>query len=157
MKILSDLQATLASIFEIGSSVVSGAKTLRFKNGFTLDLVANPTEDKVINLLAIPTEKYSLPVEVTANKTLALTDISTNQIINSSSGVTVTIPAESSVNFPIGSTVEFTKEGIGNLTIDTTGLIIVSDASSPYTLETVAHIGFIQKIGSDEWLVKVES
>lgn len=156
MKVLSDLQATFASVFEIGSNLISGSKILRFKNGFTLDLVANPTENTTIDLLTIPTEKYSLPVEVTANKTLGLSDVSTVQVINSSSGITITIPLESSVNFPLGSVIEFVKEGSGDLILDGTGLSIVTDLTSPYSISTVGNIGFIQKIGSDKWLLKVE-
>jgi hypothetical protein len=50
MAIRSDIKGVSSQIFTIGSRLLSGAKTLRFKSAFTSNLTANPTADRTINL-----------------------------------------------------------------------------------------------------------
>lgn len=53
----------------------------------------------------------------TANYTLALTDLATTVEMNSSSAVTVTVPPNSSVAFPVGAIVDVLQYGAGQVTI----------------------------------------
>lgn len=55
-------------------------------------------------------------VSKTASYTLQLIDAGTTIQMNSSNDTTITIPLDSSVNFPIGSQIAFVRAGTGNVT-----------------------------------------
>lgn len=84
--------------------------------------VTNPTTTPSISLLDTVST-------VTGNTTLALTDAGKTIYCDSSSTITITIPANSSVPFPIGTQIDFSREGTGSVvfSITTDELHSVSD------------------------------
>lgn len=91
--------------------------------------------------------------EKTASYTIALNDVDKLIRVNSTSNLEVTIPAESSANFPIGSRVEVMRYGTGEVSI-------VAASGSGVTVRSkynnnkisVQYSGaMLTKIGSNEW------
>lgn len=91
--------------------------------------------------------------EKTASDTVALNDVNKLIKVNSSSDLEMLIPAESSVNFPIGSRIEFFRAGTGEVTITAAGGSGVTIRSKLNNNRiSVQYSGaLITKIGSDEW------
>jgi hypothetical protein len=91
--------------------------------------------------------------EKTASYTIALHDVDKLIRVNSTSNLEVTIPAEASANFPIGSRIEVMRYGTGEVSI-------VAASGSGVTIRSkynnnkisVQYSGaMLTKIGSDEW------
>ncbi|USH45025.1 minor tail protein [Gordonia phage Camerico] len=58
---------------------------------------------------------------ITAADTLVLADASKAIEVDSATGVTVTIPADASVNFPIGTIIDIVQIGVGKVTVSGSG------------------------------------
>lgn len=84
----------------------------------------------------VSTDPYTLVIG-DANKVLRFTATSPS----------VTIPQESSVNFPVGTEVRIRQSGTGTLTLTTTGLTI---NGTPAAWAQDVEVLF-RKVGSDEW------
>lgn len=91
--------------------------------------------------------------EKTTSYTIQLHDVDKLIKVNSSSDLEMLIPAESSVNFPIGSRIEFFRAGTGEVTITAAGGSGVTIRSKLNNNRiSVQYSGaLITKIGSDEW------
>ena len=77
-------------------------------------------------------------VVVTANKTLELSDAGKLIEVNSSSAVTITIPANGSVDFPVGTELEILRWGSGAVTLSpASGVMLASPGSSSYTSKSI--------------------
>ena len=85
---------------------------------------ANGVASLDANTKVAPTQASARIVNVTANKTLSIGDAGTVQRVNSSSGVTVTVPANASVAFPVGTEIEVYRAGSGAVTIGASGVTV---------------------------------
>jgi len=91
-------------------------------------------------------------VNVSEDKILGLTDAGTFQKVSSSSLVTITIPSDSTVEFPDNPEIAIAKYGTGNVsivgasgvTVNASGITILTEQ---YTVAT------IKKIASNEWIL----
>jgi hypothetical protein len=81
--------------------------------------------------------------------TLALTDRNKVVAFNGSSAQTVTIPVESSIDFPIGSVVYIARIGSGSLTLAGAGGVTVSKTGTFALNEEIA----VRKRASNSWIV----
>lgn len=91
----------------------------------------------------------------TTSYTIALNDVDKLIKVDSSSNLEVLIPAQSSVNFPIGSRLEVYRAGTGEVTIAAVGSSGVT-VRSKYNNNriSVQYSGaMLTKVGSDEWLL----
>lgn len=105
------------------------------------------------NAKVTASEASAAIVEVTASKTLALTDAGKFQQINSSSAVTITIPASASVAFPTGTEIELCRYGSGSVTVAAaSGVTIVSAGSSKAIAERYG-CACLKKLGTNTWLL----
>ncbi len=91
--------------------------------------------------------------EKTASYTIALHDVDKLIKVNSTSNLEVTIPAQASVNFPIGSRIEVMRYGTGEVSI-----VVASGSGVTVRRKynnnkiSVQYSGaMLTKIGSDEW------
>lgn len=85
------------------------------------------------------------------NYTLVLSDKDKMVELTSSSAVTITIPAEASVNFPVGTTLMLVQIGTGQVTVSNSGITLVS-ASGTKTRARYS-VASLVKRGSDSWLL----
>jgi len=87
----------------------------------------------------------------TANYTLQASDWSQTWIeFNSASALVLTIPADSTINFPIGTNILVSRYGAGTVTIAGAGGVNIR-ASSSLTLRAQYSMGGIIKRAANEW------
>jgi parallel beta-helix repeat protein len=99
----------------------------------------------------VPGQREHLQINTqTTNYTLVLSDDGKLINMNASSAVTLTVPANSSVPFPIGTRIYVRKEGIGDVTISgETGVTI--NAPFGNTITTQYQTVALMKVGTDTW------
>jgi hypothetical protein len=85
--------------------------------------------------------------------TLALTDAGKLIIMNSSSTQTITIPLNSSVNFLIGTKIDFVQYGLGEIVFSPTSGVILSSSSNKRKINVRYSAASLVKIGTDEWIL----
>lgn len=87
----------------------------------------------------------------TADYTLALADAGTVVEMNKATAVTVTIPLNATVAFPVDTTISIQQMGAGTVTVAATGGVTIDGGS----VFTVAQYGVIvlRKRATDEWVV----
>lgn len=85
----------------------------------------------------------------TSSHTLQLADINKVVAVSSSSNRNVTVPFNSTVNFPIGSVVNVYRAGTGNVTIVPASGVTVRNAGRLFERYTEVSI---RKRGSNEWV-----
>ena len=96
----------------------------------------------------------SVITESTTSRTLAyLTD--QNNIIKTSSGsaTTITVPANSTSAFPVGSSVEIIQGGSGRVTISPAGGVTIRNADGLNTTRAQWSSASLVKIATDEWIL----
>ena len=92
-------------------------------------------------------------VTVTANKTLARTDAGKFLNVNSSSNLTITVPANASVAFPVGTEIEFCRYNTGTVTFaGATGVTLVSLDSVKTISDRYCCVG-LQKLDTNTWIL----
>jgi hypothetical protein len=92
-------------------------------------------------------------IEKTSAHTLELSDAQKIIEVNSASAVNITIPADSSVNFPIGSNIDIVQTGSGQVTIDGEGGVTLLSKDSN-TKTTAQYSGAtIYKKSTNTWVI----
>ena len=92
-------------------------------------------------------------VNVTASKTLALTDSGVLQRANSSSAITITVPASTNVPFPIETEIEVVRWNSGSVTFaGATGATIYSIDNAKSIANRYGTV-ILKKINNAEWLL----
>ena len=88
----------------------------------------------------------------TNNYTLVLTDGIDGLIeMNKASAVTLTIPTNTSVSFPIGTQIVIAQYGAGQVTVSPTGGVTMRSASGKNKLTGQYSLATLVKRGTDEW------
>jgi hypothetical protein len=94
-------------------------------------------------------------VEKTANYTIALSDSGKTLDFNSSSALSITIPLDSAVNFPVGSQIAFIQSGEGKLSFSgqTSELVTVAINSKNNNKRTAARYtqALLVKKAANSW------
>lgn len=93
-------------------------------------------------------------VEVTADKTLALSDAGTLQKFNSSSNYTLTVPPNSSVAFPIGTEIEVMRYGSGTVTLAQGSGVTINKDGSVLTIANQYTSVVLKKFAADIWVAQ---
>lgn len=88
----------------------------------------------------------------TASYTLALTDAGSAVEFDTAGAVTLTVPANSSVAFPVGTIIEVAQIGAGQVTIAGETGVTLRTASS-LTTRVQYSVAGIRKRATDEWIV----
>ena len=89
----------------------------------------------------------------TADYTLVLADAGKMIMVNSSNDCLVTIPANSSVAFPVGTEIEIAKLGTGAVTIDASSGVTIDSLDSMTDIAGQYATVAIKKIATNEWLL----
>ena len=89
----------------------------------------------------------------TASYTLVLTDAYKMIETNNASANNVTIPPNSSVAFPVGTTIDVAQYGAGQTTIVAGSGVTLRSAGGFLKLSAQYSVASIRKVGTDEWYV----
>ena len=147
---LSDARTPLAH--NQAWSTISSTPTTLSGYGISDAITTNTTQsinaEKTFSKIIVPINIRA----VTASTTAVLGDGSQIISVNSSSNLTVTLPTNASVAFPVGTTIGVLRLGAGTLTIVGASGVTVRAAlgtkvANQYTTATAI------KIGSDEWVL----
>jgi hypothetical protein len=131
-------------LFKQKSGVDLQFKTLIAGEGITIDSTADNVTISRRNVIT--------PFDTTATAyTLQLTDLNRRVLFTSGSNVTVTIPLNSSVAFPIGSVITVYRDGAGELEISPTGGVTLQSADNYRRANKRYQALELYKIGTDEW------
>lgn len=97
--------------------------------------------------------QQGLPIitETTASRTLAIADIGGYIRTTSSSATTVTVPANSSVAFPIGAEVVLIQAGTGQVTFVADSGVTLNSKDSNLKLSTQYSAATCKKVATDTW------
>jgi hypothetical protein len=108
-----------------------------------------------INAVDYPAITASTTVQTTvqaSSYTLALADGGTVVEMNAAAGVTVTVPTNATVAFPVGSIVELCQVGAGQVTIAAAAGVTLRTSSS-LTTRAQWSTAALRKRATDEWVV----
>jgi hypothetical protein len=105
-----------------------------------------------ITALNLKADKSTTTINVTASKTLALTDLATLQKCTSASLITITISLNSAVVFPINTEIALVKYGVGAVTIGGSG-VTINSVDSLKSVKGQFGAVTLKKIATDEWLL----
>lgn len=89
--------------------------------------------------------------EKVSSYTIALDDVDKLIKMNSSSNLTVTIPPESSANFPVGSRLEILRAGTGEVTFVPGASVDIRSKLNNTKISTQFSGAMLTKIGTNEW------
>jgi len=84
--------------------------------------------------------------------TLVLTDVAKVISMTNASAITLTVPTNASVAFPVGSQILVYQGGAGQVTVAGAGVTLRSSGSRLKTFNQYAVIGLL-KLATDEWVV----
>ena len=84
--------------------------------------------------------------------TLALTDVAKVVTLNNAASITLTVPLNSSVAFPIGTQILLYQAGAGNVTISPAGGVTVRSDGAKLKLNAQYAVAGLLKLGTDEWV-----
>lgn len=90
--------------------------------------------------------------DATTARTLGAADINAHLVFSSASPVTVTVPANASVAFPVGSTIDMEQNGAGQVTVSGASGVTVNkpSANSAATASRYSVIR-LRKVAADAW------
>ena len=92
-------------------------------------------------------------VEVTTSETLALTDNGKFKRSTSSTAITITVPTNAAVAFPIGCEIKFTQYGAGEVTISGDSGVTVNSDSGNSKIGVQYGVCYLKKVNTDEWIL----
>lgn len=88
-----------------------------------------------------------------AGKTLSIEDAGSFLNFNSSSAITVTVPANSTVAFPVSTEIEIAQWGPGNVTINPAAGILLVSLDNMRSIAGTYGIVVLKKIDTDTWIL----
>jgi hypothetical protein len=86
-------------------------------------------------------------------RTAALADADTFIRFTSSSAVTFTIPPNSSVEFPVGTQIEFSQSGSGAVSVAAGAGVTINSRAADLTLAGQYAVAFVKKVATDTWIM----
>lgn len=89
----------------------------------------------------------------TSNYTLTLEDAGTLITMNADTALTLIIPANSTVNFPIGTEIEVAQFGAGKVTISPESGVTLHSLDGALSLAGQYAVACIKKVSTDTWLI----
>ena len=115
--------------------------------------VDKPNSNATIASLAFKKEKLrTINAQIGTAYQIVLTDKDDKLIVfNSASAITLTIPTNTVDPLPIGYETEYLQSGSGKISLETTGLTIVSSSN---LVSKIGRIMKLIKIDTDTWVVK---
>jgi len=84
--------------------------------------------------------------------TLALTDVAKVVTLTNAAAITLTVPANSSVAFPIGTQILLYQGGAGQATITAAGGVTIRSSGGKLKLTDQYSVAGLLKLATDEWV-----
>lgn len=138
---------TIPNTFVNGTPAVATQVNSNFSAVKTLlDTVESNTDGKVSKALTLNTQTG-------VSYTLLLIDDSKVVSLNNASAVTLTVPPNSSVAFPIGSQVNLLQTGAGQVTVAAGVGVTLRSQGSRFKLNGQYAAVSLLKIATDEWVL----
>lgn len=100
-----------------------------------------------------PSQASSRIVSFSTSRNLTLSDAGTMIYNNSSSDLVITIPANSSVSFPIGTEIEFLRWETGTFTISADTGVTLKSFNNKYAIAHQYGCAALKKITTDGWIL----
>jgi len=85
--------------------------------------------------------------------TLALTDVAKIVTLSNAASITLTVPPESSVAWPAGTTIVLAQLGAGTVTVTAGAGVTLTSANSAVELGGQYGVATLLKTGTDTWLL----
>ena len=95
-------------------------------------------------------------VTITAGRALALADAGMMVLITSASAATITVPADSTVNFPVGTEIEFRQQGAGLVTFVGAAGVTVTNAGNRKKSVGQYAVFALKKLAANDWALSGE-
>lgn len=93
-------------------------------------------------------------VAVTGGKTLTLADAGTFQRCTNSSAITITVPADASAAFPVGTEIEIYRGGAGTVTIAGASGVTLECVSSTRAIADQYTSAALKKLDTNVWTLQ---
>ena len=119
-------------------------------------VVSTPKLDSTVQTKLSAIDSLSVITATTQSGTtytLALSDASTAVEFTSSSAVTVTVPSNASVAFPVGTVIELVQFGSGILTVAAAGGVTIRSANNLLSARTQYSTLSLRKRATNEWVL----
>lgn len=100
---------------------------------------------------ADPAQVVASSIDVTASKTLALTDAGTLQKVTATSAVTVTVPTDASVALPVDTEIEIVQYGPATVTITPASGVTLNSPDGARSVGTQFGAVSLKKMAANEW------
>ena len=135
----------------------TGADTITFELGgttakLTLDTTGNLTAAGDITAGGNVISQVTINTQTGTTYTTVLTDQSKLVTLNNASAITLTIPANSSVAYPVGTKIDFAQLGAGQVTFAGAGGVTVNGTPTLKLRDRYSAATCI-KIATDSWLL----
>jgi hypothetical protein len=153
-----DLNLVSGKVYEInGTTVLSATSLGSGVTGSSLTSVGTLTSLTVSGATTLSGTTVLGPLSIDTQTgttyTLALADQGKLVELNNASSITVTVPPNSSVAFPVGSQITFTQMGAGQVTFAAgVGVTIRSDGSKLKTASQYSMVTLVKR-ATDEWVL----
>lgn len=93
-----------------------------------------------------------LNAQTNTTYTLALTDVAKVVTLTNAAAITLTVPQNSSIAFPIGSQVLLYQGGAGQVTINPGSGVTIRSEGAKLKLSAQYAVGGLLKLATDEWV-----
>ena len=142
-----------------GTEVIQGARSLLYCDGVDV-FQANQLQGEINPTLGgnldcngndLVNAKRSTVANAGTSITLALTDAGDFVRLTSGSAVTVTVPPNSSVAFPIGTEIDFFGEGAGTVTFAAGSGVTINSVDSALAIDGQFGGATLKKLATDSW------
>lgn len=132
---------------ETDAQLLSEAADGQAAGSYTLQRLRNIIASETRHIQTIPSTVQA------ASYTLALTDAGTVVEMNSATGVTLTVPLNASVAFPIGMVIEVCQVGAGTVTFAPAGGVTLRTSTNTLTTRTQYSTVSLRQRATDEWVI----
>lgn len=135
----------------IGQEAPVGLSANANVDNLTLDVALTGDADMTLGGTAVAKEGMPIVTEAGTTKTFSLTDNGSYVITSSASAVTITVPPNSSVAFPVGSEIVVFQSGAGQVTFAAGSGVTIRSKDSNLKLTGQYSSGTLKKVATDEW------
>lgn len=141
---------TLDTINELAAAL---GNDHNFATTMTNSLGTKADADTVNASLSTKVDKTKTIDEITNNYTVELEDAATILNCNNGSAITITIPLNAVVAFPVGTEIAFIRKNAGAVTLAGSVGVTISSADSKFKIKGQYGTAAVLKVAENEWIL----